>query len=296
MDKIATIDIVVSCYNVERVIEKCILSLSSQSYPRNKYHCYFINDASNDKTGKILDKYNNEKNMTIIHHEENKGLSATRNTGVYQGDSSLVAFLDGDMLVDNNWLESFLPYFDKNIIAVMGNNIPPTDIVLNPIEKYYFGELRGARQFQDGEKIPFQYMLYGNAIVRRISLIEFGIFDEIFTRYGGEDTDLSAKIWDKYPGCFIFSRQSNSIHFHRRNLKEFCSSMKIYGKYNLPILINRYPHYKKELGGDWVKSIKGYFLFNSTLHLLIKIIYLIIPLQILIRYMVINAVITGARK
>tara|TARA_B110000263_G_scaffold46244_1_gene38375 strand:+ start:10723 stop:11613 length:891 start_codon:yes stop_codon:yes gene_type:complete len=296
MDKIATIDIVVSCYNVERVIEKCILSLSSQSYPQNKYHCYFINDASNDKTGEILDKYNNEKNITIIHHKENKGLSATRNTGVNQGDSSLVAFLDGDMIVDNIWLESFLPYFDKNIIAVMGNNIPPTDIVLNPIEKYYFGELRGARQFQDGEKIPFQYMLYGNAIVKRISLIEFGIFDEIFTRYGGEDTDLSAKIWDKYPGCFIFSRQSNSIHFHRRNLKEFCSSMKIYGKYNLPILINRYPHYKKELGGDWVKSIKGYFLFNSTLHLLIKIIYLIIPLQILIRYMVINAVITGARK
>ena len=59
MDKIATIDIVVSCYNVERVIEKCILSLSSQSYPQNKYHCYFINDASNDKTGEILDKYNN---------------------------------------------------------------------------------------------------------------------------------------------------------------------------------------------------------------------------------------------
>ncbi|MEC7855476.1 MAG: glycosyltransferase family 2 protein, partial [Candidatus Neomarinimicrobiota bacterium] len=103
MDKIASIDIIIPCYNVEQDIEKCILSLSSQSYPKNKYHCYFINDYSNDKTGEILDKYYKEKNITIIHHERNKGLSAARNTGANQGNSELIAFLDGDMMVENNW-------------------------------------------------------------------------------------------------------------------------------------------------------------------------------------------------
>ena len=43
------------------------------------------------------------------------------------------------MTVENDWIESFLPYFDKDIIGVMGDNIPPPDIILNPIEKYYFG-------------------------------------------------------------------------------------------------------------------------------------------------------------
>ena len=296
MDKIASIDIIIPCYNVEQDIEKCILSLSSQSYPKNKYHCYFINDYSNDKTGEILDKYYKEKNITIIHHEKNKGLSAARNTGANQGNSELIAFLDGDMMVENNWIESFLPYFNNNTIAVMGDNIPPKDIILNPIEKYYFGDLRGARQFNDGAGISFQYMLYGNAMIRRLILVEFGLFDETFTKYGGEDTDLSAKIWDKYPDCFIFSKKSISIHYHRRDLKEFCSSMSTYGEYNLPILINRYPHYKKELGAGWVNSIKGYLLFNPILNSIIKTIYLFIPLQILIRYMVINAVISGVRK
>jgi GT2 family glycosyltransferase len=208
----------------------------------------------------------------------------------------LIAFLDGDMMVENNWLESFLPYFNNNTIAVMGDNTPPKDITLNPIEKYYFGDIRGARQFNDGESISFQYMLYGNAMIRRFSLVEIGLFDETFTKYGGEDTDLSAKIWDKYPDCFIFSKKSNSIHYHRRNLKGFCSEMSTYGEYNLPILINRYPHYKKELGAGWVNSIKGYLLFNPILNSIIKTIYLFIPLQILIRYMVINAVISGVRK
>ena len=66
MDKIIPVDIVISCYNVENIIEKCLNSLLSQSYPRDKYHCYFVNDHSDDKTGEILDKYTRYKNITII--------------------------------------------------------------------------------------------------------------------------------------------------------------------------------------------------------------------------------------
>ena len=51
MDKIIFVDIVIPCYNVENIIEKCLNSLLSQSYPKDKYHCYFINDYSSDKTG-----------------------------------------------------------------------------------------------------------------------------------------------------------------------------------------------------------------------------------------------------
>jgi glycosyltransferase involved in cell wall biosynthesis len=271
------------------------MSLCSQSYPKNKYHCYFVNDASTDKTGEILDNFLGEKSITIIHHEENKGLSAVRNNGIIQGNSELIALLDGDMTVENNWIESFLPYFSKNTIAVMGDNIPPSNVELNPMEKYYFGKNRGARQFNDGDKISFQYMLYGNAMIRRPSLIECGMFDENIIKYGGEDTDLSAKIWDKSPNSFIFSKNSTAVHFHRRTLKEFCLSMHIYGKYNFPVLMKRYPHYEKELGTDWVYSIKGYLLFNPILYMIIKSIYFVIPLQIFIRYMVIYSVVTGAR-
>ena len=295
MDKIVSINIIISCYNVEQTIEKCIISLCSQSYPKNKYHCYFVNDASTDKTGEILDNFSGEKSIIIIHHEKNKGLSAARNNGIIQGNSELIAFLDGDMMVENNWIESFLPYFSKNTIAVMGDNIPPSSVKLNPMEKYYFGNNRGARQFNDGDNVSFQYMLYGNAMIRRNSLIECGLFDENITKYGGEDTDLSAKIWDKHPNSFIFSKNSTAIHFHRRTLKGFCLSMNIYGKYNLPVLMKRYPHYEKELGADWIYSIKGYLLFNSILYLFIKSIYSVMPLQIFIRYMVIHSVVTGAR-
>tara|TARA_B100002052_G_scaffold114068_1_gene105054 strand:- start:152 stop:1075 length:924 start_codon:yes stop_codon:yes gene_type:complete len=296
MDEIISIDIVIPCYNVENIIEKCLNSLLSQSYPRDKYHCYFVNDYSDDSTGRILDRYSGHQNITIIHHEQNKGLSATRNTGAIRGDAEMVGFLDGDMIVENDWIESFLPYFKKTIIGIMGDNSPPPDIILNPIEKYYFGTKRGARQFRDGDQISFQYMLYGNAMIKRSVLSEVGFFDESIIQYGGEDTDLSAKIWNKYRGGFIFSKKPNAVHFHRRSLKEFCLSMKTYGEFNFPILAKRYPQYKKELGADWMFSLKGYIVFNSLFKTIIKSISLIIPLQIFIRYIVIYSVISGARN
>ena len=279
MGKIISIDIVIPCYNVETVIEKCVRSLSSQLYPQNRYQCYFVNDASTDGTAEILDSYNNFEHITVIHHETNLGLSSTRNTGINKCNADLIAFLDGDMVVKDNWLVSFLPYFKKDTIGVMGNNIPPSDIILNPVEKYYFGNLRGARQFQDGENISFQYMLYGNAMVKRSGLIKSGLFDEKITKYGGEDTDLSVKLWDKYPNCFIYSQKSNATHFHRRTLEGFCTSMKTYGEYNLPILIKKYPQYKTELGANWIYSLKGYLLFNPILLGVIKMVYFIFPLQ-----------------
>ena len=296
MDKIISVDIVIPCYNVEKVIEKCVLSLSSQAYPKNKYHCYFVNDASTDRTAEILNSFKNDDGITVIHHEQNRGLSSARNTGINKCNGDFIAFLDGDMTVENNWLESFLPYFKKDTIAVMGDNNPPIDIKLNPVEKYYFGKLRGARQFNDGDNISFEYMLYGNAMIRRLGLLETGLFDEKIINYGGEDTDLSIRIFDIFPNCFVFSKKSNSIHYHRRTLKQFCSSMEIYGKFNLPILIKRYPHHKIKLGASWINSIKGYLLFNFIIFRIIKMIYCFSPFQILIKYMVVRSVIIGARN
>tara|TARA_B100001564_G_scaffold359442_1_gene381267 strand:+ start:7717 stop:8403 length:687 start_codon:yes stop_codon:yes gene_type:complete len=220
----------------------------------------------------------------------------SRNRGIKAGDSEMIAFLDGDMVVKMNWLESFLPYFNENVIAVMGDNIAPQNISLNPVEKYYFGNLRGARKYEDGEIIPPQYMLFGNAMLKRAVLQKCGYFDESMKKYGGEDTDLSVRIWDTYPKSFVFSKNSDSVHYHRRNLNEFCNSMYTYGRYNLPLLIKKHPHYKKKFATDWIFTLKGRIFFSLPLKILINLIIKIYPFQIFIRYIVADAVIRGARS
>lgn len=297
MDEInKIIDVVIPCYNVEGTIESCIKSLCNQSMSNDRYHCFFINDHSNDQTGSILNKYKDEKNITVIHHKKNLGLAATRNSGLKIGDANLVAFLDGDMTVGVNWLESFLPYFSKGVVAVMGDNVPPENISLNPVEKYYFGNLRGARKYKDNKKIPLQYMLFGNAMLKREILQECGYFNESIIEYGGEDTDLSARIWDIYPKSFVFSKNSDAIHYHRRSLSEFCNSMHLYGQYNLPVLIKKYPHHKSKFASNWIFSFRGNLFFSLPIKILVQLIIKIYPFQIFIRYIVADAVIRGARS
>ena len=296
MDKVTKVDVIVPCYNVEHVIKKCLESLLNQTISNKEYQCFLINDCSDDNTLGILDEYRNKKNITIINQKENLGLAATRNVGIKKGFSKMVAFLDGDMTVEKNWLESFLPYFNENIVAVMGDNIAPENLSLNPVEKYYFGKLRGARQYNDNEKIPLQYMLFGNAMIKRNTLEDSGMFDDTIKSYGGEDIDLSAKIWGVYPNSFIFSKKSNSTHHHRRNLAGFCTAMEIYGSQNLPTLIERYPQHKTKFAADWIFTLKGYLLFNNIVRLLIRTLSKIYPAQLIIRYLVADSVIKGARK
>lgn len=296
MDIKPKIDIIIPCYNVERAIDLCIKGLIVQSYHEEKFHCYFVDDASTDKTTEILESYSNHPQISVITHSTNKGLSAARNTGIKNSSAEMVCFLDGDMEVKQDWLDSFLPYFDsENIIAVMGDNVMPKVTPPNIFEKYYFSHLRGARQFEDGNIIPPQLMLYGNAMIKRNILNNVGFFDETFSFYGGEDTDFSFRIWETFPEGFRISKKSNSVHHHPRTLSSFCLLMEHYGRHNLPILLSRYPQFEEELAGDWIHTIKGYLIFNPFIQFILSLIQGIYPAIIITRYKVIYAVLKGAR-
>ena len=93
MDIKPKIDIIVPCYNVERAINRTLKSLIAQNYPKDQYHCYFVNDASTDTTTSILNSYLDHSEITIINHEGNKGRAVTRNVGIKQSSSEFICFL-----------------------------------------------------------------------------------------------------------------------------------------------------------------------------------------------------------
>jgi hypothetical protein len=72
--------------------------------------------------------------------------------------------------------------------------------------------------------------------------------------------------------------------------------MNSYGKNNLPLLLKKYPQFKRELAGDWIRSFKGYLIFNPVLRLFINIISSFISSYYLTRYKIVDTVISGARS
>ena len=73
------VSIIVPVYNVERYLDKCIQSISNQTY-RN-LEIILVDDGATDGSGKICDQWAQRDHRIQVIHKENGGLSDARNSG-----------------------------------------------------------------------------------------------------------------------------------------------------------------------------------------------------------------------
>ena len=92
------VSVVVPIYNVQQYLPQCLDSLVNQQYKNLEIIC--VNDGSTDNSLAILEKYKQRDDRIIIISQPNKGLSATRNTGLKHVTGEFVVFVDSD-----DWLE-----------------------------------------------------------------------------------------------------------------------------------------------------------------------------------------------
>ena len=98
------ISIIVPIYNVEKYLEKCIKSILSQTY--KNLEIILVDDGSPDKCGMICDKYKEIDDRIIVIHQENKGLSGARNTGLKNANGKYVCFIDSDDYINEHMIET----------------------------------------------------------------------------------------------------------------------------------------------------------------------------------------------
>jgi glycosyltransferase involved in cell wall biosynthesis len=97
--------VVIPLYNKENFIENTILSLLNQTF--SDFEVLLVNDCSTDASEQIVKRFN-DRRIQLIQHQINKGLSASRNTGIRSAKANYIAFLDADDL----WKPSFLEKID----------------------------------------------------------------------------------------------------------------------------------------------------------------------------------------
>ncbi|NHZ84477.1 MAG: glycosyltransferase [Planctomycetia bacterium] len=297
LKKFPTISIVVPCFNVEHIIERCIEALLAQDYPKEKMVIIIVDDCSTDDTLKKVQQYQSNDQIKIIKHFRNRGLSATRNSGINASKSQIIGFIDSDIVVRKDWVKIMMNVLqDPDVMACMGDTKLPESFPQANIDKFLYHPKRGVRKFDEDTPIAIPGFIMGNSFVKREALQKVGIFDESFNTWGGEDTDLAIRLWEKYPDGLRFSNKAIGEHFHKRKLNNLLNDMKKYGSTNYLILLERYPQYNERLSGDWIKSFKGFLILNPIVNLIVKTIYLIFPIPRLIRYFIAYNVIRGARN
>lgn len=116
----ALISIIVSVYNVERYLDKCITSILAQTY--ENLEIILVDDGSSDKSSEICDLFAEKDSRIQVIHQLNKGVSVARNVGIEHSKGEYLAFVDGDDYISPLMIEHLYSriMLDQADIAICG--------------------------------------------------------------------------------------------------------------------------------------------------------------------------------
>lgn len=96
------ISIIVPVFRVEPYLRCCIDSILAQDFV--DFELILVDDGSDDGCPQIIDEYKLIDKRVCAVHQENRGLSAARNTGLDIAKGNYIAFIDSDDAVAKDYL------------------------------------------------------------------------------------------------------------------------------------------------------------------------------------------------
>lgn len=100
------VSVIVPIYNVEKYVRECLESIRSQSY--KNIEVLMVNDGSTDKSPEICKEYEEKDKRFRLYNKKNGGLSDARNYGLDRMKGEYVCFVDGDDMIDHEYMAIML--------------------------------------------------------------------------------------------------------------------------------------------------------------------------------------------
>ena len=88
------ISIIIPVYNSEKYLDRCIKSITKQSY--EAFEIILVDDGSKDSSPAICDKWKEMDERVRVIHKKNGGTSSARNVGLDAVKGKYVTFMDND--------------------------------------------------------------------------------------------------------------------------------------------------------------------------------------------------------
>lgn len=107
------ISIIVPIYNAEKFLNVLFESVLNQTSPLWEMIC--IDDGSVDRSGEIAENWAKKDNRIRVIHQINQGVSAARNRGLDEANTSLITFVDADDYLDCTFIQKILSVYENNV-------------------------------------------------------------------------------------------------------------------------------------------------------------------------------------
>lgn len=103
------LSIIIPVYKVEKYIYKCLASIFDQHISLDLFEVIIVNDGTPDNSMHIVNQYFSTFTNVKIVNQENRGLSAARNTGILEATGDFLWFVDSDDWIENGFISRVLP-------------------------------------------------------------------------------------------------------------------------------------------------------------------------------------------
>ena len=178
------ISVIIPTHNRAHLIGRSIQSVLNQTY--QDFEIIVVDDGSIDNTKEVIREFQRkDKRIRYIKHDENKGGSAARNTGIRESKGKYIAFQDSD----DEWLPEKL----EKQIEVFKRQPAEVGIIYSDMwritgnkKKYFYSP-----KIMPKDKIIYEQALdYGisnigiqTSLIKKEVFDKAGMFDEKFPRF-----------------------------------------------------------------------------------------------------------------
>lgn len=241
-----TVSIIIPIYNVEQYILSCLQSVGNQKTTAG-LECILVDDCGKDNSVKIANDfiraYQGNIEFRLLHHYQNEGLSAARNTGIREAQGDYVYFLDSDDMITPDCMEGFLKIIEEhpNVDLVQGlidqDSPYMNQFLTKEYPTYTDNHKYIKRAILDYDKLP---VCAANKMVRKQLIIDHNLFFKEGIIH--EDNYWSfflakyVKSLAVYPKkCYIYTANpasittdisiSKEIHSSRTLVEDFCNNI-----------------------------------------------------------------------
>jgi glycosyltransferase involved in cell wall biosynthesis len=192
------VSVILPTYNRADFLGRSVRSVLNQTF--SDFELIIVDDASTDHSKEVIDAFNDQR-LIYLEHEQNRGGSAARNTGIKAAGGKFIAFQDSD----DEWLPEKL----EKQIRILADSPPEVGAVYTGFWRFQGGDKEyipgPAHRVKEGqihrELLKANFITTQAAVVKKECFQKAGMFDETLPRL--QDWELFLRISKYYEFLYI---------------------------------------------------------------------------------------------
>jgi GT2 family glycosyltransferase len=213
-----SVSVVLPNYNGKKLMEvylpSVMIALKNADIP---YEVIIVDDCSKDDSVVFIQQHYPE--VKLVVNGKNVGFAGTCNRGIKEATMELTLLLNSDVQLSPDYFAGQWKYFEHaDTFGVMGRIMSKDGEYIEDAARilFYLGCRIKANRFyynENAEEWAYTAYLSGaNALVDTAKLKELNGFDEIYSPFSSEDSDLSTRAWLLGWKCYY---EHSSVCYHQ---------------------------------------------------------------------------------